>query len=351
MKKLMIGLLLLLLTCCPAWAEEAPKAPLTSWGAINQPITRPANWVRLVEDSPFALGQAAPWADNESMLIQSYGGYPSMDGSTVCVPLAMELARQHLDVNEDDLSGFVTFSTTHYAYERLIGRQPNPTVTLASRNTMLDPVWPVDLFLGTQPSDEEWAMAQEARVELVLTPICYDAFVFLVNGQNPVKNLSVQNIQDIYGGLITDWGQVGGEKGINILAYQRAKNSGSQTAMEQLVMQGKQLAAAKENFVSDGMGDLVTAIGDYANGPYSLGYSYLYYVEQLYKSGEVKVLSVNGVAPTADNLRSKKYPFTTCYYAVYRKGDEQTAAFVSWLSSPVGQQVVAQAGYIPYKKP
>lgn len=316
-----------------------------SWGSINQEISRAVGWQDYVQETDFSLGDGTPYPGDESITMLDWGNYPSIDGSTVCVPMAMELARQHLDLPESDLAGFVAFSTTHYAYERLVGREPNPTVTLVSRNAMLDDTHPVDLFLGTEPSDEEWAMARDAGVELVLVPVCYDAFVFLVNGENPVEGLTVQQIQDIYTADIQNWQDVGGEERI-IVPYQRPKNSGSQTAMENLVMQGRVLVA-KNNFVSGGMGDLVSAIGDYDNGRASLGYSYLYYVDVLYKSGTVKVLAVDGVKPTAENLRSGAYPFTTCYYAVYRAGDDQAAAFADWLVSEPGQRSIAQAGYVP----
>ena len=320
-----------------------------SWGSINQELSRAEGWQDYVAETAFPLGEGHPYAEGSDITVLDWGAYPSMDGSTVCVPLAMELARQHLDMAESDLAGFVAFSTTHYAYERLIGGLPNPTVTIGSRKAMMDDTRPVSLFLGTEPSDEEWAMAKAAGVELEMVPVCYDAFVFLVNGANPVDDLSVEQIRGIYGGSVMNWQDVGGEDRV-IIPWQRPKNSGSQTAMENLVMQGRTLMAVA-NYISDGMGDLVSAVGDYDNGRGSLGYSYLYYVDVLYKSGSVKVLSVDGIAPTPENLRSGAYPFTTCYWAVYRKGDEQAAAFAAWLAGEEGQHCVAQAGYIPFTQP
>ncbi len=336
-KRLMATLLVIsLLTICGASCAEG------SWGSINQPLTRPEGWQDFVTDSAFPLGEAA---EKDGVRVLSYGGYPAIDGSTVCVPMAMELARQHLDMAEEDLPGFVNFSTTHYAYERLIGGRPNPSVTVMSQNAMLDDTQPVTLFLGTAPSDEEQAMAEAAGVTLVMRPVCYDAFVFLVNAENPVDSLTVEQIRSVYTGETTRWQDVGGGDGL-INAYQRPKNSGSQTAMETLVMAGLRLQA-EPTYVSDGMGDLVSAVGDYNNGLNSLGYSFLYYVDVLYKSGAVKTLAVDGVTPTPEHLRSGEYPFTTCYYAVYREGDAQTAAFVDWLTGPEGQRCVAQAGYVP----
>lgn len=340
------AVLTVLLACVPAAAG--------SWNQINQPVERAEGWVSYVDASPFALGESAPAPDAPGVQVRQWGTYPSLDGSTVCVPMGMELARQLLGMAEKDLSGFVAFSTTHAAYERLIGKAPNPTVTILSENAMMDSTHPIDLFLGTEPSAQELALAAEAGVELTMVPFCYDAFVFLVNGKNPVDDLSVQEIRAIYTGKTRDWSAVadsknGQAKG-TIIPYQRTKNSGSQTAMENLVMDGLPLSGAVENYVSDGMSDLVQQVGDYDNGQNSIGYSYLYYVDVLYKSGEIKTLSVDGVAPTAENIQNGVYPFSTNYYAVYRKGDENAAAFAQWLRSPTGQQCVRQAGYIPLGK-
>lgn len=329
---------------CTAAAESG------SWNHINQTIERPEGWQCHVESSPFVLGESVPAGEinGTGIFTRDWGSYPSIDGSTVCVPMAMELARQHLQMQEGDLQSFVCFSTTHSAYERLISRKANPTVTLLSENAMMDDTHPVDLILATAPSDEELAMAAEAGVELMMVPFCYDAFVFLVNAQNPVDNLTVSQIRDIYTGKTREWGAVGGAKDLSVIPYQRPKNSGSQTAMETLVMQGVPLSGAADNYVADFMGTLLERVGDYDNGPAALGYSYLYYVNDLYHVDAIKVLAVDGIAPTTDNLRSGAYPFTTCYYAVYRKGDANAAAFAEWLQGSAGQSCVRQAGYIPY---
>lgn len=318
-----------------------------SWAQINQPIGRPSGWQQLVMDSPFALGDAKAYAADSSVKLRSYGSYPSIDGSTVCVPMGMELARQHLTMDETDLAGFVTFSTTHSAYERLILGRGNPNASILSERMAMDPEHTVDLILATSPSDEEIALANEQQVELVKQPFCLDAFVFIVNKSNPVDSLTVDQIRAIYTNMLADWGEVGGEQGKEIAAFQRPKNSGSQTAMEQMVMKGIRISGASENYISDGMAELVAQVGNYDNGRYALGYSYLYYVDVLYKSGDIKVLAIDGVLPTPENLRSGAYPFTTSYYAVHQKGNQTAAAFSEWLLSKQGQACVAQAGYVP----
>ena len=322
----------------------------SSWSQINQSIVRGDDWQRFVRDpSDFRLGEAKPLEGSENLSICGWGSYPSIDGSTVCVPLAMELARQWLDLPEEDLNGFVSFSTTPYAYDRLTRGLANPMVTIVSRGVMMDDTHPVDIVIGTGPNADERRAAEEAGVELVMVPVCCDAFVFLVNSGNPVENLTAEQIRGIYSGAIGRWSDVGGAEDSLIAAYQRPHGSGSQTAMEELVMDGYQLAAAESNYISDGMADLIAQIGNYDNSVNAIGYSYLYYVDSLYKSGSLKVLSVDGIPPTAENLQSGAYPFTVNYYAVYARGNENAAHFVDWMVSDEGQACVAQAGYVPLR--
>ena len=319
-----------------------------SWAQINQPVERPENWQQWVMESPFVLGAKTEIGEikGQKAFEQAYGSYPSLDGSTVAVPLAMELARQHLRLQEEDLAGFVAFSTTHNAYVRLIGGNPNLSSSIHTEMTTMDEGQPVNLIFATEPSPEELALAEAAGVTLKMVPFCYDAFVFLVNGENPISGLTMEQLRQIYVGGIQNWDALGGGE-LPIMPFQREANSGSQTAMENLVMKGVPMAGVVKNYISGGMGDLVRQIGDYDNGKGSIGYSYLYYVENLYKSGAVKTLALDGVAPTRENIRSGLYPLTTHYYAVYREGDPLGEAFTEWLLSDVGQKCVAQAGYIP----
>ena len=152
-----------LVCCLMALAMIIPAAALAenSWGQINQSLERGADWVRYVENpEAFSLGDTKPLEGQEGLSVAEWGTYPSLDGSTVCVPLAMELARQWLDLAEEDLNGFVNFSTTPNAYDRLTEGKANPTVTIASRGIMMDDTHPVDIVLGTGPNADERLAAE-----------------------------------------------------------------------------------------------------------------------------------------------------------------------------------------------
>ena len=160
-----MNVVLCLLLCAALTAPGLCAAESSSWSQINQSIARGPDWQRLVQDpSAFRLGESRPLEGSENLSLCSWGTYPSIDGSTVCVPLAMELARQWLNLPEEDLNGFVNFSTTPYAYDRLFHGKPNPMVTIASRGIMMDDTHPVDLVLGTGPNADERMAAEEAGV-------------------------------------------------------------------------------------------------------------------------------------------------------------------------------------------
>ena len=362
MKRVLALLLALGLLFSFALAEEDgdETEKSGSWAQINQSLAPGDGWQQFVQDrSAFALGEDTPYADDERIRICSWGTWPSMDGSTVCVPMAMEAARQWLGLSESDLNGFINFSTTPNAIARLVSGSPNPMVTIQSENVVMDDTAPVTLYLGVMPNEDSWALAEGKGVALKAVPVCYDAFVFLVNGANPVDSLTLQQIRDIYTlrdpddwkeeRIIENWSAILPEYDMGIYAYERPHGSGSQNAMEEMVMQGLPIYPVKEADIVGGMSDLIRRIGNYDNCEGALGYSYLYYVNELYKSGDIKVLAIDGVSPTPDNLRSGAYPLTVCYYAVYREDDENAARFVDWLLSDEGQASIAQASYIPLR--
>lgn len=326
----------------------------SSWSSINQIIDKQESWQKIVTDSPFTLGEITEKTDADGWVKQYSIGrtYPEIDGSTVCVPMAMEFARQHLGINDETIRDFVDFSTTHYAYENLITKRDDIYGSFTYNGKFLNSYKrdSVDLVIATHPSDDELKMAENAGVELVLKPVCFDAFVFITHRDNPVENLTVQQVKDIYSGKIKNWKDVGGNDE-KIRAFQREKNSGSQTAMERLIMGGADMIDPIEVKVIEGMGELVDAVAEYENNTASLGYTYRYYIDNLYRNDEIKTIAIEGIYPTDENIRSSAYPYTTNYYGVIRKGEEneRSGKFLEWILSLEGQKCVGQAGYITMK--
>lgn len=253
--------------------------------------------------------------------------YPKVDGSTVMVPLAEAFKANFTGADLKDVE--VKHSKNHNAYINLINGD-------------------ADLILVTSPSEEEQKLSQEKKVELEIVPIVKDAFVFFVNKGNPIENLTTEQIQDIYSGRIKNWKNVDGENK-KIIAYQRPENSESQSGMLSLVMKINKMMEPEKETISQGRINIVDVMPDYSNVKNAIGYSYYYYAKTMYSLDTMKLLSINGIAPTYDNIQTGLYDMQTVYYAVIRKDESEnsnTRKLLELMKSERGQNIVKEAGYV-----
>ena len=187
----------------------------------------------------------------------------------------------------------------------------------------------VDIVFCAGPSEEQMAYAEEKGVELELVPVGREAFVFLVNKNNPVSELTVEQVQGIYSGIYRRWSELGGEDK-PIAALQRNEGSGSQTALESF-MKGREIKRDPDLFLGS-----------------AIGFSFRYYVEGIVSAGKVKMLSLNGVYPDKKSIRNNSYPITNSFYAVYRRDNENknVPLLIRWILSEEGQRIIEESGYV-----
>ena len=83
----------------------------------------------------------------------------------------------------------------------------------------------------------------------------------------------------------------------------------------------------------------------------SIGYSFRYYVNDIVSDGNLKMLSVDGIYPNIENIKSNTYPITDNFYAVYRKDDsnENIKKVIDWVISDEGQEIINETGYVGIK--
>lgn len=206
-----------------------------------------------------------------------------------------------------------------------------------------------DVCFMSYPSDEELAYAKEKGVELEIIRATNSAFVFIVNVDNPINNLTLQQVKDIYSGKITNWKEVGGEDA-EIIPYQRPTNSGSQSGMLQLVMKDTPLMTPPTIELTVGMGDLVDAIAQYDNSRYAIGYSYYYYVNTMYKRDTIKILAIDGIPATKETIKTGEYPIMTSGWLVFRKDEPASSMTRKWVEAVMsdrGASVIEAEGYVP----
>jgi len=204
----------------------------------------------------------------------------------------------------------------------------------------------IDLFLGVYPSEEQKAYAEECDTTFVYTPVGTEAFVFFVHKDNPIDNLTTEQIKGIYSGEITNWKQVGG-KNEEIAAFQRNEGSGSQSMLQRF-MGDTPIMEAPTEMVNTMMSGIIEQVSNYRSKSNSIGFSFRYYVEGIIQNPDIKVLSVDGVAPTAENIRNGSYPVVTPMYAVtYEENtNENVDLLLQWILSEEGQYIIEETGYV-----
>ena len=300
--------------------------------------------ISLIEYEPFRENTLAMSLDEPSAL-RLEENLPRLDGATALYPLYSAFARAtypeadygvyYWDVYKN-IDAIISCSMTSGAFERLIEGK-------------------VDLIFLMGVSEQQREMAREHGLELRLTPIGREAFVFFVNKRNSASNLTVQEVRGIYAGRITNWREVGG-KNDAIKPYQRAANSGSQTMLLE-IMGDTPLMTPPQTDYYDLMIGMYQAVADYKNYKNSLGYSFLFYINEMIAEDKIKFLSIDGVLPTAANITSGAYPFANDFYAitVVRKPESEmeaqrmnnTERLIAWILSPQGQSLVEKTGYAP----
>ena len=203
-----------------------------------------------------------------------------------------------------------------------------------------------DIFIGVYPSEEQKDYAETNGTTFVYTPIGTEAFVFFVHKDNPIDNLTAEQIRGIYAGEITNWKQVGG-KDEEIAAFQRNEGSGSQSMLERF-MGDTPIMEAPTEMVTDLMSGIIEKVSNYRSKSNSIGFSFRYYVEGIIQNPDIKMLSVDGVAPTAENIKNGRYPIVTPIYAVtYEENDNKNVdKLLEWILSEEGQYIIEETGYV-----
>jgi phosphate transport system substrate-binding protein len=208
-----------------------------------------------------------------------------------------------------------------------------------------------DIIFLLDVNEAQYKMAEEQGVELKLTPIGREAFVFFVNSRNPVNNLSVEDVRGIYSGRINNWGEIGGNNHY-VRAFQRRPGEQSDSInMLQGIMGGTRLTIPPGEYYHEG------GYGIYRNYINAIGYSFSFYINEMVRDDRLKTLSINGIEPSPANISSGAYPFTQELYAVTAVREPETEEdaermrnaerLIEWILSPQGQSLVEKTGYLP----
>ena len=344
----------------PAWAREAYQA-LTPVGLVPRPNEEvEPSW----EDGPpiqryFACPEAPMTREEGCDLIDQarrrlpcyprplaveWGfdeAMPVIDGSTSTYPYTQALYSILFSNSTRHPQFPVAHSTSYASYENLM----NGTVDV--------------LFAAAKASSEQTAAALDRGVTFTYVPIAHDAMVFFTNVENSIEGLTSDQIRDIYvDNDYQNWSEIGGPDAA-LLPYCRNTDSGSHALMERYFLHGGALHPdILQGNVSQAMSSALTDVAAalQTDPPaYAIGYSvYYYYLTASTMMGDVtdnqlKLLKIDGVAPTDATIADGSYPLSDYNYLVFRSGDTNplVETLRTFMTGEHGRAVAEQAGFGP----
>lgn len=179
---------------------------------------------------------------------------------------------------------------------------------------------------------------EEKASGLQETVLAYDGIAIIVNPANPVEDLTLEQIADIYTGKITNWSELGGSDS-EIVLIGREAGSGTRSGFEEIV-EVKDLCQYRQELSSTG--DVIATV---AQNPGAIGYASLASVKDT-----VKAVKVGGVTPSEETVKDGTYAIQRPFVLVTKEGvtlSETAQAFFNYAVSKDANAVVIAAGVVP----
>jgi phosphate transport system substrate-binding protein len=202
------------------------------------------------------------------------------------------------------------------------------------------------IFTTLQPTAEDIQRSEKYKTEFIITPIARTPVVFFVNSDNPINNISEKEIQEIYSGEISRWSQLGGKSIRHIKAYQSYYDDICQMELKILMgdipliepIQIRKLCVCGYYHMN---------IADYTNYKNAIGFSLRLYTTEMVDNNEIKLLSVNGVYPSNENVINNTYPLCVTIYAVITQdSNPKCNDILDWIQSEQGQCLIKKSGFV-----
>lgn len=262
----------------------------------------------------------------------SSASYIENKGSDTIVNLALAWAEKYQGDHPD-----VRISVTGGGSGTGIAALVNGTVDIANASRKI--------------KQEEIDEAKSNGVDPLEHIIARDAIAVIVNPENPVSELTLQQISDIYSGKISNWREVGGEDR-PIVRLSRETNSGTHVYFLETVLrlgskEDKTLFSTDTLLLPSSEG----IIAEVRQNPNAIGYDGLGYVPK-----DLKMIAIAAeedgayVLPSIPTVNDKTYPIARDLY-MYTNGEPSGAvkSYLDWILSPEAQQIVADLGFVPVK--
>lgn len=181
-------------------------------------------------------------------------------------------------------------------------------------------------------------LKDEEKQSVDSTQMAIDGIAVVTNTANKVKDLTVNQVKDIFTGKITNWKEVGGEDA-EIVVVSREEGSGTRDGFQEILGFGSE-ELTKDAQICDGSGNIKTTVEGNENAIAYISFGYL--------GDTLNDLKIGGVEANDDNVVAGKYPISRPFLVVNKKDalSDDAKAFVDFIMSDEGQNIVAEEGFI-----
>jgi len=204
----------------------------------------------------------------------------------------------------------------------------------------------VDLAQSSRAmTDEEKSKAQQNRgAAIVETPVALDALSVFVNEANPVKEMTIPQVADIYMGKVRNWRQVGGPNA-PIVLYGRENSSGTYDYFREHVLKKADFSPSVQTL--QGTAAVINAVAKDRNG---IGYGGIAYAKDVRAVGIKKDAASKAIYPAEATVADGSYPLSRKLFFYYpANAPERVTTFVQWSLAPEAQAFVSEVGYFPLR--
>lgn len=203
-----------------------------------------------------------------------------------------------------------------------------------------------DICQSSRPmkQDEKLKLRDRYQSMGVEIPVAKDGLSVYLHESNPVKDLTIDQLKQIYTGAVTNWRQVGG-KDATIVLYGRENSSGTYGFFKDHVLDGRDFAASCQTL--PGTAAVVNAVSRDPNG---IGYGGAAYTKGVRDCAIRKDAKSPAIMPTTATVHDGSYPLTRfLYYYLRKPAQGDVKKFISWVLSPAGQKLAVEVGYYPLR--
>jgi len=247
-----------------------------------------------------------------------------VSGSSTVMPLA-ELAAEEFNLMQDKYT--VNVKSGGSGVGIIDAAEGRSDIAMSSREIKL----------------EERQRYETPTVRFVELPVGFDAICLVVSPviyDFGVTSLTKDEVRQIFAGTVANWKELGGPN-MEIFAIGRRPGSGTRDTFNEIIMGSKESETPGVSYDSGESSEVKFSTQRSDNAIGYMGYSFV-------MRGDTKVVSLDGVAPTVENIKSGAYPLARkLYFVTLGEPSAGAKAYIDYILSPAGQQIALENGFIP----